>query len=215
MEWFSYNKKEQEKGAACVCKKKGLFLDTRQLSFVVAAFILLLFFTFMSGYFLGHKKAVTTFSHKLDQDSFADRIYSSMFSLYDGKNDDDYVAEGDACEQEMTPQQGEEQQAYVEPPADMHQEEVAHDVSEQPSRQYYAQLAGFGTVRVAQRLADRLQQKNMPVILKKRRSRTAKGRMITWYQVVTDFFTDRAALDTLVNTIKKQEKLKDVRIVTC
>ncbi|MEX0849741.1 MAG: SPOR domain-containing protein [Candidatus Dependentiae bacterium] len=80
---------------------------------------------------------------------------------------------------------------------------------------YKAQLIGFGTSRAAHQFADRLQNKNMPVRVDERHSRTAQGKKIIWYQVTTEPFSDKQELLAFVEKIKKEERLKDIRIVSC
>ncbi len=63
---------------------EGLFVSNRQLSFVVAGNIILLFTAFILGYFWGQKYAVEHFVDKMHNGSFADQIYSSLFSLQEG-----------------------------------------------------------------------------------------------------------------------------------
>jgi len=81
--------------------------------------------------------------------------------------------------------------------------------------QYFAQLAGFGTVRAAQQFASRLARKEIAVVVKKRQSRSARGRFVSWYQVITEKFDDKGELESLVSRLAQEEKLKDVQIVTC
>lgn len=54
-----------------------------------AAFLLILFFVFMAGYYWGKKSAIEQLSHQFDQESFADRVYSSMYMMYDAGEEDD------------------------------------------------------------------------------------------------------------------------------
>ena len=61
----------------------------RQMSLAVAALLALSFFIFMTGYFLGKRKAIQEFSYHVDQESLADQIYSSMCVLYDAKDDNE------------------------------------------------------------------------------------------------------------------------------
>ncbi len=58
-------------------------MHNNQVSIIVAGLLLLSFFLFMGGYFLGQKNAITAFSNKIEQESFSDQIYSSMCSLSD------------------------------------------------------------------------------------------------------------------------------------
>ena len=78
------NMKSSENKEACACTStQGLFMHNKQVSLMVASLLMLSFFLFMGGYFLGQKNAIATFSNKIDQESFSDQIYSSMCSLSD------------------------------------------------------------------------------------------------------------------------------------
>lgn len=83
------------------------------------------------------------------------------------------------------------------------------------SKQYYAQLIGFGTLRAADKFAERLQQKNFPVKVVEKHSKTAQGKKIIWYQVVTENFDKRDDLIVFTQKIEKEERLNDIRIVSC
>jgi len=80
---------------------------------------------------------------------------------------------------------------------------------------YYAELIGFGTARAAQRFCEKLKKQGFAVVLKKRRSRSARGKTITWYQVVTEEFDNKSDLIAFVDIIKDKERLKGIRIVQC
>jgi hypothetical protein len=82
-------------------------------------------------------------------------------------------------------------------------------------KQYYAQLIGFGTLRAADKFAERLQQKNFPVKVVEKHSKTAQGKKIIWYQVVTETFDKKDDLIVFTQKIEKEERLNDIRIVSC
>jgi hypothetical protein len=86
---------------------------------------------------------------------------------------------------------------------------------ESASKQYYAQLIGFGTLRAADKFAERLQQKNFPVKVVEKHSKTAQGKKIIWYQVVTETFDKKDDLIVFTQKIEKEERLNDIRIVSC
>lgn len=217
----------------CQCgDKSGVFLTGRQMSWLVSSVIMVCFFVFISGYFLGKKKAVEKFYHKIKQDSFADHIYSSMCSMYDKQNEqlgegggteiqltDIGLVDADSMEQKLT---GASQESEVAAPKHGGQTTcVAVDAGVRPEFeveercQYYAELIGFGTERAARRFADKLSKDNVAVSVKRRRSKTVRGRVITWYQVVTGTFDDKDDLIALVDDVSARERLKDVRIVSC
>ena len=58
-------------------------------------------------------------------------------------------------------------------------------------------------------------KKNIVSEVKKRISKTAKGKVISWYQVVTPTYSDKVELEALVAKLVKEEKLNDTRIVAC
>lgn len=152
-----------------------LYISNRQVSWVIALLILLSFFIFIAGYFLGQRTyQEATGSEKTASVLTQDALVCSP-TLIEG-----------ALQQELSPEQF-----------------------------YKAQLIGFGTLRAAQQFVDRLQQKNMPVRVQERHSKTAQGKEVIWYQVTTELFSDKHELTAFVERIKKEERLKDIRIVTC
>ncbi len=214
----------------CVCNSSyGLFLSRKQTSWAVALVLLLGFAFFISGYFMGHKKAVHTFVQRIDNESLSDHIYASMVALYDHKGLLDVT---DAIEEQESAPSSEEQDPIEEPATRQEgaeleaaqalpQTELEKPKATDPivpiiekHNSYYAQLIGFGTAKAAHLFAHRLQERNIPVFVKKLRSKTAKGKMISWYQVITDRYSDVNQLQTLVNHITAQERLNDVRIIT-
>ena len=214
-------KKSSVADTSCHCSDmKGLYVPNRQLSFVVAGIIFALFATFMTGYFLGQRSAVAQFTHQIHQDSFADQIYASVFSLAENQEHDDSGLHDAANTPVPINTQQEQQSIVVQNVQDNVQDKAEPVLSEQPvehdaSTSYYAQLIGFGTAQAANRFVRRLAQKGVTVQSKKRVSKTAKGRTIAWYQVVTPHYTDKTELEAFVSKLSKEEKLKDVRIITC
>ena len=69
-------------------EKKGIFLTHRHVSWLLSLFIMSSFLVFVTGYFLGKKKAVEKFYNKVDQDSLADHIYYSVCSIYENDASD-------------------------------------------------------------------------------------------------------------------------------
>ncbi len=234
------NESGQNSKGQCECKNaQGLFLPVRQVSWVVASIILVNFCLFIGGYFWGQKSAITTFSNKLEQESFGDQIYSSMCGLCDSQGEIEEVAEPEEdgqtershIAQDQKPTLTSDQSTLAQtiepskadaciiegtqtPESDRLCNGEANQDEEQ-NAQYFAQLVGFGTARAAQQFAHRLSLKEIPVIVRKRQSRTARGRFISWYQVVTEKFDNRNELEAIIEKIKGEEKLNDVNIVTC
>jgi hypothetical protein len=51
------------------------------------------------------------------------------------------------------------------------------------------------------------------VIVKKRVSKTARGKTVAWYQTVTGEFDNEEKLLEVLNLLKQKEHLKDVKII--
>ena len=190
----------------CHCSdSQGLFVPNRQLSFAVAGFLFLAFSIFMAGYFLGKKKAVEQFTERMQQDAFADQIYTTVLSttqdlpsatnslLVASLNDD------------------------VVPSQLVSHDEIVLDnaVLEDNAQHYYAQLIGFGTEKAAQLFVKKLSVKGIETEVKKRISKTVKGHSSYWYQVVTAPYTNKNDLTALVDRLAKEENIKDACIRNC
>jgi len=173
-------------------KKNGLVIPVRQLSSLTALAISGIGVIFMGGYFLGKQHAAFEYVARIEQDSLADHMSASLCSLYDPELLTPHVAihdAGNASAQMLQPE---------------------HDAS-----QYYAQLIGYGTQKAADAFAEKLVENNIPVSVKTRKSRTASGKERVWYQVVTDPFSDKQALEALTKRIAQAEKIDGIQIVSC
>ncbi|MCX5921714.1 MAG: SPOR domain-containing protein [Candidatus Dependentiae bacterium] len=219
-------------------KNEGLFVRNRHVSMIVSGVLLFNFMLFVGGYFLGQRNSVTAFTNKIDQESFSDQIYSSLCSLCDSgdteessedeENGASSVASLDPAQAEVKSANNDTQDVTVgsalEPVSVVQSaladnndnvDDVSDDKDATPSAEYYAQLAGFGTEHAAEQFAQRLARKEVSVVVKKRQSRTSRGKFVAWYQVMTEKFDDKSELDSLVKKLEQEEKLKDVRIITC
>jgi len=184
---------------------------------------------------------VSAFANKIEQESFSDQIYSSMCSLCDNgevEENAEEVTENDEQAPELTEEQSQTavqsqdagtsvaidvQQtqshsivsaADADADSDQQNDEESENVNVADT-QYYAQLIGFGSARNAQQFAQKLSRKEIPVLVKKRQSRTARGRFVSWYQVVTEKFNDRQELEALIARLEREEKITGVQIATC
>jgi septal ring-binding cell division protein DamX len=170
--------------------------------------------SFLVGYFWGKKVSAQQACYAINRESFADKIYSAV-CLHQGSPEDEQDSE-----------EGEEENNQVATPvAEQEVDDAADDQSEQLASsqgsemveeapvQYYAQLVGFHGKQQAEQFVEKLRKKTIPVILKERISRTAKGRKVIWYQVVTGPYETREKITAVVAQLKKEEKIRDVRIV--
>lgn len=179
-------------------------VTNRQIGWLVAIVIVIFLGSFSAGYFWGEKKAADRFVQRVEQDALADQVYSSICSLYDSDTESDLRAENGATEQsneEIASQEAAQESASVV------EEAVSNEV-------FYAQLVGFGTTKKAKQFVERLSKKGITSHMRERKSKTAQGKNICWYQVVTDPYTDKNTLIALVEKVKQEERLHDVRIVT-
>jgi cell division protein FtsN len=232
------NNQEENQTHLCSCQGKGLFLSTKQLSWLAALGVFLFAATLIGGYFLGQKKAYEELSLKFEQDSFADQIYYSMCSLYDSEAEESENAESDADAPEAEESESSDSEEGAAsgaqtdtPPAtplvalapkdqakkEVQQVEVAqHEQEEAGAEQnFYAQIAGFGTSQAAQALVNKLAKHEIKSVVNKRQSKSGRGRKVTWYQVVTPAYADKQKLTYETERIKQIAHIKDVRIVSC
>lgn len=157
---------------------------------------------FVSGYFWGVKSSVEHLSMQVDQEAFADQISASLIPMPDTQSDDQantvIQSEGDQSTELLS---SSDEQEYVSEQAYM--------------RTYYAQLAGFGSKRSAEKFAQKLEKQDVPVIINAVHSKNRRGKAITWYQVVTESYSTKEELEALVERLKESEKLKDPQIIHC
>ena len=203
---FKKNYFENNGDKMCQCSSnQGLFVPNRQLSIIVALLLFFAFSIFMTGYFLGKKKAVEQFSEKIEQDAFADNIYTTILATTQDEqlvtdtllvtNRDDNVATSPLIHNEVTAKQ--------------------EDVVVEQNHHYYAQLIGFGTEKAAQLFVQKLAKKGIETEVKKHVSKTAKGNVSYWYQVVTAPYRNKDDLSVVVERLTKEENIKGACIRIC
>lgn len=196
---------------ACYCStNQGLFIPNRQLSIVVAGFLFLCFCIFITGYFLGKKNVTEQSVQAMQQEAFADHIYSSVLTAQQDAESHNtstlLVSQAPAVEiVEQIIMQNDTLVAAV----------IPQNESSQPTTQYYAQLIGFGTEKSAHVFVNKLAAKGIKTEIKKRVSKTVKGHTSYWYQVVTPLYSNKDELSQLVDKITKEENIKDASIRVC
>jgi len=229
---MSFLDEDKNEALSSTDRNGGLFLTNRQMGWVLSFFVLVSFFVFISGYFFGKKKATEKFYNKVNQESFADNIYYSVCSMYDNQNScvkqesteygaDDLgsekkavVAEGAGSKIEgLSPSVSHSEKNFKK--TNLEQEKIVADKKEVTHESFYAELIGYGTLRWANWFASRNEKRGFSLDVKRRKSTSAKGKTVVWYQVVTEKFDNKADLIAYVDLIKEKEKLNDVRIVQC
>jgi cell division protein FtsN len=209
-----------KKNEVCQCSRNdGLFVPNRQLSLIVAGFLFLAFSVFMTGYFLGKKNVVEQFSDNIQQEAFADQVYTAVVTAEQDSEQKSVntllVTEADATNiivemPDQSANQENKQEIIVAENA-----EIENTTLQTSAIRYYAQLIGFGTEKAAQLFVNKLAAKGIETEIKKRTSKTVKGRPCCWYQVVTGTYSDKNDLVVLVDKIAKEENIKDASIRTC
>lgn len=214
-------KEENRAKENCACTTdRGLYIPQRQVSALVAATILAAATVFTTGYFYGKKEVIERISDVHEDEAFADQLYTAFNQGYT----------------KFAPQESNQDDAQTpEPLMDGSSNKIMnasestqpHDliVPTEQNSLYHAQLIGFGTERAAQQCAKKMEKKGFPVLVKTRHSvNYSKGKdinnassyvqkKISWYQVVTKSYKNRAELEQLVDRITKEEKLIGVNIV--
>ncbi len=201
--WHNSFSDRQISGDNCHCSNnKGLFIPNRQLSFIVAGLLFIFFGFFIVGYFLGKQSSIEQFTDEINRNAVSDQAYVAKIASNDNKHDCVIVSEPENVID------GTVEVVIATDP-------VVTDIQNETTQQFYAQLIGFGTEKAAQKFVQKLQLKDIETFVKKRISKTAKGKTIYWYQVVTSPYDNKEQLITLVSRLTKEERLSGVRIEIC
>jgi hypothetical protein len=183
---------------------------------------------FVMGYFWGQRRAVAQFVDKIEEESFADKI---TYSLYTMNGKDHYTSQDKIAEEESAAEEGNDEPEALEEKEQsgkLLQKKVSiEDVekltvakNDEIQTTYIAPLVGFGTSYSAEQFTKRVEKMGIPVFVKRRVSKTSvkndagkKRKTIVWYQVVTDVYKDRNEIEHVVMRIKDKENIKDVKII--
>lgn len=209
-------KESQDK---CTCSSpERVCLTRRQASILTAGLVGISIAFFIGGYVIGQRKALHEFADRLADESFTDKIRYSLYSSYgnstSGDGESDTEGENEQEKNVLAEQEeAEDTPSAVEEKAAQGTDELVEVATEPSSKYYYAQLVGFGTLKAAQKFVDKVQKRGFSVIIRERKSRTAKGNVISWYQVITERFTNKDSLLALVEKIQLAERLQQVKIV--
>jgi hypothetical protein len=184
---------------------EGLYLPNRQLSALLAILLFIFFSFFMVGYFYGKRFVIEQHISRINVQPRDAQENNSIESSLDFYTDVVVTDEGSV---------------YQEDAATMITKEHLYSddtLLQQPmtEEKFYAKLIGFGTEKAATVFVEKLKNNDIMTYVKKHANKTAKGRTMHWYQVVTDTYTNKQELLNIVERITIQEKLKDVVISTC
>ena len=177
--------------------KDGLFVPARQVSMLAAGALTIAAVVFLGGYFIGKKHMMEHFVAQVEQDSFADQVYSSMYAMYDHD-----VPTSEEQEAEQTAAQEADGELVL-----------SDDLS--PSEAYVGQLLSYHVRKYADGFVQKMAKKNISLEMHTRNSVTASGDTKEWYQVVTKPYTDRGELEVVVEQLSREEKIKGAQIIVC
>lgn len=231
--WYLFKKRmNDEKTESFVATGTGLHdgvsISFRQASFALSALLLVSFLSFITGYFLGKKAGFEQFTNDIMYESLSDKMYASFCALCD-QNDcmpNQEVSETVSEEKSSAPMPS---VAAVAPARDPNEAIAQQLIPSDPLEQqflskakqpvssgtrYCAHLVGFGTRKAAQAFAKKVKmKKGISLLVKERHSKTARGRSVPWYQVVTDTYATQDSLKQALDTVQQVAALKDIRIV--
>ncbi len=163
-----------------------LIFERQKVSIILAGILLMILGAFLTGFFWGYRRAANDVQIEIVKTSFADQIsYAGLPQTTD-----------------------DQEQNTIKPVENV----IVDEVLTAESKKYYAELIGFGRLKPAQLFADKMEQKGYNVLIKKRTSKTGKGKLVSWYQAVTDEYSDKQALEQLLEAIKQTERLQDIKI---
>lgn len=176
--------------------KKEFTLNELQVRTGAALVLVLLCLAVVVGYYWGKKRAYEEFLENCRADSLSDKIAASLCTLYDTDDQQEDSAEG------------------AESNADNTADAVlsGSQAIGAPEVLYFAELAGFGSMRTAKDYVKRLQQRSIKAHVIEHVSRSARGKTRNWYQVVTAPM-GYEALQVLVDAIKTEDRLQGVTLV--
>jgi len=183
-------------------KKNGVVLSERELSQVVVVLLLGALFIFLAGYFIGKKRMCEELSLG-DEVRFADKIQHALTNL--ANRTSEFSEEAPEAEEDDSAEEEHDEN-------DVNVPEKEPGKTKEIEGKAYAQLCGFSTESTAKAYAARLKKRGIASHVIERTSRTARGKKIIWYQVLTETM-DRAELNQLVQSIKQRDKLASVTIV--
>ena len=171
--------------------KNDLIITRRQASFLSAGLLILFTAFFIVGYIIGQRKALNEFNDRLQDESFSDRVRYSLNSSY-GSSPMNEVDSSDS-EVELDPQSSEAQQKQ--------------------NKIYSAQLFGCGTLKAAQAFVNRVKKLGINTFIKEKKSKSAKGKIVRWYQLVTKDYDNKEDLQKDLDKIQITEKLQQIKII--
>lgn len=181
--------------------QEGLFIENRQLGWLLSGLCIFGFMLFYGGYFLGKKRGLMR--HAYYEESRGEGTMSLDSVLLSTTNKD--IETSRTEKDSMSDLESNSMDAVFD---------NAMSAFDGPRECHYAHLAAFNSQTEAQECANRLRERNVSVRIMKRSVNLA-GSNEDWYQVTTDLFEDKDELVAIVGELIKKEKLRDIYYVCC
>jgi hypothetical protein len=197
-------------------QEQTVTLSRRLIPGLLSLLLLLVFIAFMIGYFLGVKYTTDEFVTQIRQETLADQLLVSSAGSAAGASGSEQEPTTVATAPEAESVSGEVMvQTSATVPTEIVAQVVPPVVTETTqAARYSAELIGFGTKTAAQEFIKRVTTYNPVTLeLKERHSKTARGKVIKWYQVVTGKYEQKQELQKQLDTLIKKERLQDIKIV--
>lgn len=192
----------------------------KEVGQIVAALLIGFFFVFITGYFIGKRKTLEELAIKQEDEVFADKMIDSLATIYEEfekKPNSAKVEQSDLKEVRELDKSETNKVLSVSVKPISPQSNKAIEIKKKlnkPVKQElaFAELCGFGLKKNAVNYSNRLKKRGINTTVLDRKSRSKKGKTITWYQVITDSM-EIEKLKRMVKDIKKKDKLSGVNIV--
>lgn len=171
-------------------------MTRRQASWLAAIGFVAIAAIFIVGYSWGRWSAMRAVAEKATQDSFIDQAHYALLAMYEEpqqKNQQQQDSDGLTVVDESAEQEGAVQTAPV---------------------QYRGLIIGFGHYATARDFVSKLAAQGITTLIQEKVSWNGKKKRV-WYQVTTERYTDRDALERLVTTIARSSKIKHAKIERC
>lgn len=176
--------------------QNNLVVSRKVISIVSAFLVLMGTFIFISGYFWGYRRAAENVDKHIQQTGITDQLNHSIEKNFGTRS---MPADGEKLE---VPAEG-----------GKNPNKATSDVVIK-GQEYYAELIGFGRLKAAQSFVDKAKKKGYPVYLRQRVGKTGGGKVIHWYQAITEKFKDKEKLNQLLEAIKRTERIHGIKIKT-
>ena len=155
-------------------------LTIQQVSRIAAGLIMSSFFIFIAGYYWGKKSVTEQTLEEVAERVLTDKIYAALYKEVNKEVHKETHQETHEADKEVT------------------QEKTLDTTA------YYIHVGMFTTQKAAQACVQKLKDIDCAATIQQRLSTTAQGKQYAWYEVVTNAYATRAAIEVLQAQIQKK-----------